>query len=58
MAEQNGKLKRAEQRISEELANQASDEPGSAEAEQAKEKRAQAEEDLAKARTPDQKSRK
>lgn len=50
MAEQNKNQKSAEQRISNELADQASHPPGSAEAEQAKERRIQAEEDLAKAR--------
>lgn len=50
MSERNDKMKQAEGKISDELANQASQQPGSAEAEQSKEKRTQAEEELARAR--------
>lgn len=43
MAEQDENSKSAEKRVTNELANQASQEPGSADEEQAKEKRSQAE---------------
>lgn len=57
MAERSEKMKEAEGKISDELADQASHEPGSAEAEQAKERRTRAEEELAKARNSDPKAR-
>lgn len=50
MADNSEKLKEAEGKISDDLAEQASYEPGSAEAEQAKERRTRAEEELARAR--------
>jgi hypothetical protein len=50
MAEQNETQKQAEQHLTDELANQASLEPGSAEEDEAKEKRAQAEKEVQNAR--------
>lgn len=58
MAERSEKLKKVEGKISDELSEQASHEPGSAEAEQAKERRTHAEEELARARGSEQKERK
>jgi hypothetical protein len=46
MAQQNEKQKKAEQHLTDELANQARQVPGSAEEDDAKEKRAQAEKEL------------
>jgi hypothetical protein len=46
MAQQNDGQKKAEQHLTEELANQARQEPGSAEEDEAKEKRARAEKEL------------
>jgi hypothetical protein len=46
MAQQNEKQKKAEQHLTDELANQARQEPGSAEESESKEKRAQAEKEL------------
>jgi hypothetical protein len=46
MVQQNEAQKKAEQHLTEELANQARQEPGSAEEDAAKEKRAQAEKEL------------
>jgi hypothetical protein len=46
MAQQNERQKKAEQHLTDELANQARQEPGSAEEDDAKEKRAQAEKEL------------
>jgi hypothetical protein len=46
MAQQNEKQKKAEQHLTDELANQARQEPGSAEENESKEKRAQAEKEL------------
>lgn len=50
MANRSEKMKEAEGKISKELANQASQRPGSPAAEQAKERRTHAEKDLANAR--------
>ncbi|HTZ60445.1 MAG TPA: hypothetical protein VMB49_20185 [Acidobacteriaceae bacterium] len=47
MAEQNEKMKKAEHRVVQELANQAHEEPGSPQEDQAKERRAQAENEVA-----------
>jgi hypothetical protein len=44
MVEQNEKMRNAEQHLTEELANQAREEPGDEQADRAKERRAQAEE--------------
>ena len=46
MTEQDERRKKAEQHLTEELANQARQEPGSAAEDEAKEKRAQAEKEL------------
>jgi hypothetical protein len=46
MAQPNERQKEAEKRITDELANQATQEPGSAEEDESKEKRAQAEKEL------------
>ena len=46
MAQQNERQKKAEQQLTDELANQARQEPGSGEEDEAKEKRAQAEKEL------------
>jgi hypothetical protein len=50
MAQLNERQKKAEQHVTDELANQAKQEPGSAEEEESKEKRAQAEKELQDAR--------
>jgi hypothetical protein len=52
MVEQNEKMRNAEQHLAEELANQARQEPGSEQEDQAKERRAQAERGMADARKP------
>ena len=49
MSEKSEKMKRAEQRITEELENQAGEEPGSAQEDDAKEQRALAEKEAANA---------
>jgi hypothetical protein len=46
MAQQNERQKKAEQHLTDELANQARQEPGSPEESESKEKRAQAEKEL------------
>jgi hypothetical protein len=46
MAQQNERQKKAEQHLTDELANQARQEPGSPEEDESKEKRAQAEKEL------------
>jgi hypothetical protein len=50
MAQQNERQKKAEQHLTDELANQARQEPGTAEGDDAKEKRAQAEKELQEAK--------
>ncbi len=50
MTEQDKKRREAEQHLTEELANQARQEPGSAEEDESKERRAQAEKELQDAR--------
>jgi hypothetical protein len=52
MSEQNEKMRKAEQHITEELANQAREEPGSVQEDEAKERRAQAEKEMADAQKP------
>ena len=50
MSEQNDKMRKAEEHLTQELANQAREEPGSAKEGEAKERRAQAEKEMADAR--------
>jgi hypothetical protein len=50
MPEDNDRKKKAEERLTDELANQAASEPNSPEDEEAKEKRGQAEREIAEAR--------
>jgi hypothetical protein len=50
MPEDNDRKKKAEERLTDELANQAASEPNSPENEEAKEKRGQAEREIAEAR--------
>jgi hypothetical protein len=52
MVEQNEKMREAEQHLTDELANQSRQEPGSEQEDQAKERRAQAEKEMADARKP------